>query len=217
MPGRLVEPAGLKLIHQLLAHPDSIGMPYRELARLSGIALGSVAVVMAELGRAGFLNETGKRKRALTFRARLLEHFVRGYALKLRPACLLGSFRHRVRDPQDVLKRFRRLLGAQALPVLPTGALAARDLTRHLSPENLSVFIPPAGLPFLLGEPMLPDPDHGNVVLLDRFSPGVKDVVRDHATPLLVYAELLAAGGERERETAGLIFREHLLPTTDGP
>lgn len=211
-PGRLIEPSGLKVIHTLLTQDSAVEMPYRKIAGLSGVSLGSVGVVYRELQNSGFLIPISKDRWKLDRRPALIEHFVRGYELKLRPSIHMGRFRHTLNDPERLAGVFSPLLrhvrGGSLAGVL-TGALAEQNLHGgHLLADSLVAFVKPQARQDLLKtEPMLPDEESGNLTLLKWYSDSIQ--VPDHtiydlyfATDLMIYAELLHDGRPRELEAA---------------
>ena len=217
-PGRLVEPTGLKVIHHLLTRKEAVNEPYRKVALDAGVALGTVATVMRELKAAGYLAATAEDRFALEKTAELLELFVRGYALKLRPACLLGRYRHAEKDPWKLCETLTPTLETRNLPYALTGAWAAHEWTGHLRAETLALYVDGNALGAWKGQPMLPDPTGGNVTLFRYFGPTVKDPDPEEnkghplATKLLVYAELLHDGRPRELETAKMLYDRFLRP-----
>lgn len=215
-PGRLIEPAGLKIVHYLLTHPQAADDPLRVIAEGAGVALGTVHAVMKELQRGQWLLPAPGNKRRFGDLKGLIELFVRGYALKLRPACLLGRFRHKTRAPQEILDGFARRLAGMDGRWGVTGGMAARQLTRHLEPDTVALFVDDQAKARLDAEPMLRDDANGNVTLLKLFGPAVLTETTQRpwplATPLLIYAELLEAGGAREVETAQMIQEGFLGP-----
>jgi len=227
-PGRLIEPAGLKVIHYLLTHPQTLGNPLRMIVKGAGVALGTVHAVMKELQYGQWILpvaysgvplplrrlESGlpskKEGRRFGNLKGMIELFVRGYALKLRPACLLGRYRHKTRAPREILNGFtKRLAGLEGHWAI-TGGMAARELTHYLKPATATLFVDPQARAKLEGEPMLRDEIGGNVTLLSLFGAAVladePQKIGPLATPLLIYAELLETGGEREVEAARMIY-----------
>ena len=208
-PGRLLEPTGLKVIHLLMTRPGAATFPYRQIAQGAGVALGTVAVVFKELKRTGFLETGPQQQRRLANWKGLVDHFVTGYGLKLRPACERGRFRHKERNLQTVLRRFEKKLAEQKWA--RTGGIAAELMTQYLRPDKATLFVTPGATQILHTEPMLPAAGEGGITLLDYFAPTLEDAREPHcATPLLVYAELIHDGRPRELETAGLINDKHL-------
>ena len=210
-PGRIVEAGGLKICHLLLTHPQFLNQTLRVIAEQANVALATAHIVMRELMLARLLLAGPGRERRLGDAKDLIETFVRGYALKLRPACLIGRYRHRKNQPAEVLdavqERLRNTKGRWAL----TGGLAAKQLTGHLEPDTITLFVDEQAEQHLKAEPMLAD-RNGNITLLRLFAEtalGKQETPElPLATPLLVYAELLNDGGPREVETANMIYEK---------
>ena len=97
-----------------------------------------------------------------------------------------------------------------------TGGMAARQLTRYLQPDAITIFVDDQALAKLKEEPMLRDDTRGNVTVLRLFGAAVladkPQTPWPLATPLLIYAELLETGGAREMETARMIYEQFLEP-----
>lgn len=218
-PGRIVEAGGLKVCHLLLTNPQTLNQPLRAIAELAGVSLGTAHVVMRELMAANWVLPGENNMRRFADPKDLIDVFVRGYTLKLRPDCLIGRFRHKGTSPIEVVGAFKRRLAAAHGAWALTGGMAARELTKHLEPDTIAVFVEEQLAEQLKGEPMLPDPN-GNVVLLGLFAKTAIDherrVAPPLATPLLIYAELLQDGRPREVETAKMIYEGFVLPTLEG-
>lgn len=213
-PGRIVEAAGLKVCHALLTKPYLLTQPMREIAQEAKVALGTAHIVLKELAAAGWLIPGKSNERRFADVKAVIDAFVRGYAFKLRPACLIGRFRHKKGRTDDILQVFRaRLAGTNAQWGL-TGGLAARELTKYLEPNTVAVFADEEAEERLKTE-LFPD-RNGNITLLRLFAPtALGEPAQDGlpmATPLLTYAELLNEGGAREIETAEMILGKYILP-----
>lgn len=205
------------VLHHLLAHPHALNEPYRTTARQAGVALGTVAVVMNELEQAKYLVEVGKNHRALLRKPELLDLFVRGYALKLRPECYIGTYRHEINNPQQLHDQLMNVLEPKGTEVAATGARAAEDWTGYLRADTVTLFVGERARTQLGKERMLPDAEGGNLTLLRYFGLTVhdpNDAANRFATPLLVYAELLDIGGPREVEAARMVFDRYLKEDT---
>ena len=212
-PGRLIEPAGLKLIHHLLTDHEALQQPLRTLAEGANVALGTAYTVMRELERAQWVLPTANKGRKLGDRDGLIDLFVRGYALKLRPAYWIGRYRHRQQIPETILDGFKDRLSDHGKWAV-TGAMAARELTHYLEPDTVTVFVDEEARTILEKEPLLRDQRQGNVVLLGLPAPDflaqLPPVRWPLVTPLLTYAELLQEGGPRETETAGMVYERFI-------
>lgn len=219
-PGRLIEPGGLKVVHYLLTHPEAAGAPLRAIAQGAGVALGTAHAVRGELRRAQWLLPAAGGKARFGNLKGLIELFVRGYALKLRPACVIGRYRHKKNAPQEILEGLRQRLAGMEGRWAVTGGMAAREMTHYLEPDAVTLFVDEQARTALEKEPLLRDDAGGNVTLLRLPGPALLAAEPQApwplATPLLVYAELLQDGGQREIETAEMIY-ERLIETQVTP
>jgi hypothetical protein len=192
--GRAFQATGLQVLFALLARPELVARPYREIAIAAGVAHGTVGWVMAELPGLGYVANVGGRRR-LVNGERLLDRWTEAYARTLRPKLLLG--------------RYRGDLGAlqKATPwpvgVLIGGEFAAARLTRHLRPGTATFYVQALDPKALLKLVLKADTE-GNVDFRRRFWNFPAEETQ--LTPnLLVYADLLAIGDARCLETAQLL------------
>ena len=90
---RLTSRSGVQVIYILLSAPKLRGQSLRTLAAAAGTSLGSVAGVMEELNRQGYVHTTS-RGRSLRRTRELLDQWVEGYRLRLYPKLRLGTLLH---------------------------------------------------------------------------------------------------------------------------
>jgi hypothetical protein len=193
--GRAFQPTGLQVLFALLARPELVGRPYREIALAVGVAHGTVGWVMAELPALGYVARVRGRRR-LVNGERLLDQWTEAYARTLRPRLLLGRFRGDIEDLYARTAQWQQDL-------LVGGELAAARLTRHLRPGT-ATFYTQAIDPKVIVKLVLRRDAEGNVDFRRRFwtFPGEEP----RLTPtLLVYADLLVTGDARCLETARLL------------
>jgi hypothetical protein len=192
--GRAFQATGLQVLFAVLARPELVGRPYREIAAAAGVAHGTVGWVMAELPGLGHLAKIGGNRRLINGE-RLLNQWTEAYARTLRPRLLLGRFRGELKELQT---RAHWPAG-----LLVGGEIAAARLTRHLRPGTATFYAPAVGPKVVLKLTLKAD-NAGNVEFRRRFwdFPGEDPQL----TPtLLVYADLLAIGDARCLETAQLL------------
>jgi hypothetical protein len=200
--GRAFQTTGLKVLFALLCNPELVNQPYREIARLAGVAHGTVGWVVPELPRLGFVGTLKGRRRLLNGPG-LMQQWVEAYARTLRPKLLLARYQADALD-------WAASIDATRYGLLLGGEPAARRLTRHLRPGTATFYGEKINKQLMLHCRLRPDPN-GNVEIMRRFW------AFDGETPgqvpaLLVYADLLANGDARCLETAremhdGLITR----------
>lgn len=192
---RAFRATGLQVLFALLAEPELVARPYREIAAAAGVAHGTVGWVMAELPRLGYIGAVGGRRRLLNGE-RLLGQWTEAYARTLRPKLLLGRFRGDIEG-----------LYARTAPwredVLLGGEVAAARLTRHLRPGTATLYALAVDPRVVLKLALRADAE-GNVDFRRRFwaFPGEEPRL---VPTLLVYADLLAIGDARCLETAQLL------------
>ena len=201
--GRLFKGVGLKIVYLLLCRPDLAGRPYRELAGMTDVALGTVNGTMTELIRKGFILDMGKKGKKLLDRKTLFERWVATYTDYLKPKLLLGRFR----GDGDWWKE------VQLDPVLAQwgGEVAAAKHTRYLKPGTVTLYADKNRLTDLVIANRLKKDPHGNVEILERFwPPGTHFGEGETVHPILIYADLAAIGEQRTMETARMIYEQHL-------
>lgn len=203
-PKRAFRAAGLKVTYAFLCNPGMENKPYREIADATGVALGTIGWFMRELKETGFLVDMGTRGNKLTQKEALLQRWVTAYPEQLRPKLLLGRYkgehdwwRQRRLDP------FKAQWG---------GEVAAARLTQYLQPQTITIYTTAGQLNDLLIENRLKKDPNGEVEVLVRFwTPGEKEEHEDMVHPILVYADLLATGNERNIETARMIYEQLIV------
>ena len=200
---RAFQPAGLRVIFAFLCHPALVTAPYRDIARATDVALGTVGWVVTNLKELGYLVDMGKRGRQLVNREKLLDRWVTTYPEQLRPRLLIGRFGTTETDwwKDAPLPDFKAYWG---------GEVAARKLTQYLKPEIITIYAREPTAELQLTHKLRKDPD-GDIELLRVFWDVKWDWVdRALVPPLLVYADLLATGDPRNIETAKLIYEREL-------
>ena len=201
--GRLFTGVGLKLVYLFLCQPELVNRPYREIAEMAGVAVGTVNDAMAEMIRKGFILDMGKKGKKLLDRKNLFERWVAAYPDYLKPKLFLGRFR----GDGDLLK------DVNLDPALAQwgGEVASAKITGYLKPGTATLYVDKNRVAELALAFRLKKDPHGNVEVLERFwlageNFGEKDTVH----PVLVYADLAAVGEQRTMETAKLIYEQHL-------
>jgi hypothetical protein len=195
--------ANIKIIFTLLAITDAINLTYRELAKMSDIALGSINKTFLMLQKYNYLIVKQNGDRILTNKEELLNKWCIAYAEKLRPKLILGKF---TTDLINELKEakppeFNFLWGSE---------IAASQLTHYLKPELITLYadndLPQFQLKFRLKKNA-----NGNIELLKKFWDFGADDSKSTVVPhILVYADLLNSLDERNQETASFIYEQYI-------
>ena len=203
-PKRTFKPAGLKVIYAFLCNPGLENRTYREIAAETDVALGTVDWIMRELKELGFLLDMGKRGQRLIQKENLFQRWVTAYPEQLRPKLTLGRFRGEYDWwRQKTLDPLKAQWG---------GEVAAAKLTQYLQPQIITIYVTPQEIDQLLIKNRLKRDQTGDVEILKRFwKPPEIWKYQDLVHPILIYADLLATGNERNIETAKMIYDQHIV------
>jgi hypothetical protein len=201
---RAFKPAGLRVIYAFLCNPGLENKTYREIAAETGVALGTVDWIMKELKELGFLLAMGKRGQRLIQKENLFQRWVTAYPEQLRPKLTLGRFRGEYDWwRQKTLDPLKAQWG---------GEVAAAKLTQYLQPQIITIYTTPQELDQLLIKNRLKRDQTGDVEILKRFwKPAEIWKYEDLVHPILIYADLLATGNERNIEAAKMIYDQHIV------
>ncbi|MBI3578105.1 MAG: hypothetical protein HY089_01675, partial [Ignavibacteriales bacterium] len=196
-------PTGLKVIFALLCMPEMVQAPYREIAKAANVALGTVDFVLNDLKRLNYLVERGDLARKLVNIRALLDIWVTAYGQQLRPKIYIGRFRGPNADWWKKLDwiRTNAYLG---------GEPAADKLTQYLKAEKVTLYVRGETEDFLFKNRLHKDLN-GDVEIFEVFWDF--DYTWQYPNlvpPLLIYAELLAAGNDRNIETGKIIYEKYL-------
>ncbi len=193
--------ARLQVILTLLAKEDAIDLTYREIAYLAGVALGTVSWTINDLRQLGYIRKY-KHKLKIMNKEKLVFKWLEEYPAKIRPK--LNPRRFDVQDRywwiQTDLERYGAVLG---------GETAAGVITKYLHPEKGVLYVQGEINELAIALRLKANPN-GSLTIMDKFWKCGNLLVNEVpvAPPIIVCAELLAEGGERNRETADLIMKD---------
>ncbi|MDO9263290.1 MAG: type IV toxin-antitoxin system AbiEi family antitoxin, partial [Desulfosalsimonadaceae bacterium] len=207
--GRAFRPTGLKVIFALLCQPELVNAPYRDIVKVTLVAQGTVGWVMADLKQQNYLTDRGEYGRKLINVGKLLDMWVETYARELRPRLFIGKYETKKIDWWKTVdwRQTNACIGAEP---------AAAVLTDYIKPATITIYGPEGINPFLLTHHLKKDPT-GNVELFKKF--WEFDYPWDYegiAPPLLVYADLIATGNDRNAEAARIIYDKFILQSASG-
>lgn len=201
---RAFKPTGLRMIYAFLCNPGLENKTYRKIAAETDVALGTVDWIMKELKELGFLLDMGKQGQKLIQKENLLQRWVTTYPEQLRPKQMLGRYRGEHGWWQQ--KRLDPLKAQWG------GEVAAVRLTQYLKPELITIYTTAQQLNQLLLENRLRKDPAGDVEVLERFWKPVETwQYEDMVHPILVYADLIATGNQRNIETAKIIYEQNII------
>ena len=200
---RVFQPSGLKVLFALLCEPKLVFQPYRDIARAAGVALGTVARVITDLRKLGYLLDMYKNSPGLVNKEKLVERWVTTYPELLRPKLVLGCY-------SAVDSKWWAKATVADSQACWGGEVAAAKLTGYLRPERVTVYIWDKPGKLLLANKLKKNPD-GDVEILEAFWQDKPDWPHHElAPPLLIYADLMATGDARNLETAKMIYEREL-------
>lgn len=202
---RLFAAKGMRVMFVLLALPDYLGRPQREIAATAQVAVGTVAGVFEGLRTLGYLREGAAPR--LVRRPDLMTQWVNTYIQRKLYETRVENFR--AADPE-----WWKAIDLKAYDACFGGDVAAAKLTGYLKPALCIVHTFGDATRLKRDARMRADPQ-GDILITDAFWRFPADQREDTAPPLLVYAELLATGDPRAIETAQLIH-ERFLAGPDG-
>ena len=202
---RAFRPSGLKVCYALLCNPELVNVPYREIAQISEVALGTVGWVINDLVEMGHIIDMGARGRRLTDRKKLLERWLIAYPEQLRPKLETGRYR----APNPDWWQTAPLHNIQAYW---GGEVAADRLTQYLKPEIITIYVMEKWATELkLANKLRKDPN-GDIEILNTFWDVENELNQtDSVNPILIYADLMASGDPRNIETAQIIYEQELV------
>lgn len=205
---RGVRGPGHQVLFAILARPDLLNAPVRNLAEAAGVGKTAAAEMLTRLESEGLIGADRQERRLLQARV-VLDRWLAGYTALVRPRLLLGRFRTNDPDAEALEGRIEHELadtvqwawGGGAAAMRLTGYYRGADTVLHLAEpvQNLGKrlkAIPAEGGPLIVLR--VPGP-----VALEGIKPRT-------VHPLLVYTELLAAGAERAREAAEEVATRYL-------
>lgn len=199
---RAFQEAGIKLIFQFLVNPEKVQLTYRELAELADISLGSVGIIMTELVDLNFILKT-KQKMKLKNTKELLTRWIAAYHDVLRPRLIKKQMRFVRQETYNNWKNihFDTTKGL----AFWGGEPAANILTNYLQPGIFTIYTDRSWQSFQDIE-LVPD-ENGKIELLDLFW---TSETYNGIPPVLIYADLMSSGSDRNIETANIIFNNEL-------
>jgi hypothetical protein len=199
---RAFQEAGIKLIFLFLVDPEKAQLTYRELAERANISLGSVGTIMQELIDLNFILKT-KQTMKLKNTKELLNRWIIAYHDVLRPRLLMRHMRF-VR-PENYTKWKEINLNEPDGHAFWGGEPGANLLTNYLHPGVFTIYTYRNWQSFKdIG--LVPD-ETGNVeVLVIFWSPETCLGI----PPVLIYADLMSSGSDRNIETANMILKNEL-------
>jgi hypothetical protein len=201
--GDIFRPAELKVLFAFLCQKGLEEKTYEQIKEMTGVGLGTINRLIRALEQAGYILKLKGRTRRLVRKRELLDQWVMAYPQRLRPKQVIGRFTGPREpwwmdiDPMD----FDAQWG---------GEIAAKYLTQYLKPQLVTLYAAKKPNDLIIKQKLREDPE-GDIEILRRFWNFPKLDEKANVVPtLLVYADLLATGDERNIETARMIYERYI-------
>ncbi|BFM44020.1 hypothetical protein CFS9_26610 [Flavobacterium sp. CFS9] len=201
---RAFQEAGLKLILLLISQEHALEFSYRALAEKAGIALGSVSQIMKELEESNFILKTND-KRIIKNREELIERWVLAYNEVLKPRLFRKTYK------AINLDYLRKIVSNNKTKFLFFGGEpAAEIMTSFLKPLDYIIYSDDE-LSIIGKELMLVPDNNGNIKIYNTcWTDSLNNENLNIAPSLVVYADLIGSGNNRNIETAKMILENEL-------
>jgi hypothetical protein len=194
--------AGLKTLFYLLQVDNAINQPYRALASATDTALGTIKNVIEGLRETGFVLEKNANTLLLQNKQELLERWLTGYRVLLKPGITTGTYRMH-QPAQEDWKHLplpdNTVWGGEAAGELYTNYLTAGTLTVYTKESNA----------VKKEWKLIPDVN-GDIELRELFWNQQLPAMPNCTPPLLTYADLMITDDPRCQETAQRIYNKFL-------
>jgi len=191
---------GLKVLFHLLINPNLINENQRTIKEETGVALGNIPKVLNGLKETGHLLDKNKNEFLLINKKELIDRWVEGYETRLKPGLKKRTFEATIPWQEIPLNEKIAVWG---------GEPGADLLTHHLRPEKYLLYTNQDQANLIRNYQLKPKTG-GNVEVREMF--WNKAYNQATAPPLLIYADLMVAGGKRNIETAQKIYHEYIEP-----
>jgi hypothetical protein len=202
---------GLKVMFYYLVNEQLLNLPYREIAKLTGTALGNINYVITGLKEQTFLLKLDQHTYKLQNKKALIDKWAAAFEIKLKPALEIGTFKFLKAEHfntwQDIpLKKDKTRWGGE-----PGGDL----LTHYLKPAELTLYTIETRNELIKNYQLIPDPN-GNIKVYQKFwkdedlNTNFKGTTESIVPPLLIYADLINTGDKRCLETAEKVYEQYL-------
>ncbi|MET3120864.1 hypothetical protein AAKU67_000444 [Oxalobacteraceae bacterium GrIS 2.11] len=210
-------PSFMKLVFALLAKPDLLNMPYRQMAMEANVPLGIIGPVLTALTKQGHLltrsSSSGKKTRVLTHTRQLLDRWVLNYQGTLLPKLNARCFS--CADPH-----WWQTARLNEFPAWWGGEVAAQKMTQYLKPVTQTLYIDKDNMSQVLKrlakEYRIKSDPTGTIELREKFwnFPNQREPI-DVAPAILIYTDLMTSLDPRNIEVAGQIEKHWIQNALD--
>lgn len=200
--GRGTSAPGYQVLFALLAKCELLVEPLRCVAKHAGVSRQTVSAALKRLVADGVMvGDPGKYLWVDGGKRQVLDRWLFGYADRVRPRLLAGSYQTTDATPTNLEQRLGRILGNNIQWRWGGGAAAYRLTGHYRGPQTvIHLDVMPEDLLVRLGA--IADPNGSLTVLGIPGTVALNGATPDTVHPLLAYSELMCIGSERAREAA---------------
>lgn len=194
---------GLKVVFHFLLEPQLLNQTQRKIAETTHVALGNIPQVISGLLDTNLILKLNKKEYVINEYQTLLHKWITEYEQTLKPSLLRQRFKLLDRDQnwKEVQLNLEKTVWG--------GEPAGDIISNHLRPEQFTLYTEETTKDLIQNYKIIPH-NEGDIWVYDRFW---DEKFNTKTAPLqLVYADLLIADDKRCRETANIIFNEHIKP-----
>lgn len=207
----LTNTAALRVVFALLAKPELVTSPLKDIARLAGVSLGSAYNVLDDLEARGFLiNKGSAERRRLLEPTRMVDEWAINYPTTLRTKLDARRFS----SPDPAWWQHAELDGADCVW---GSEVAAMKMSGYLKPSTQTLYVSASDrdrtLSSLAKRYRIRPDENGSIEIMEKFWHWEHG--DNIAPPLLVYSELLAILDPRAQETARMIKEQTIDAALD--
>ncbi len=200
--------SNLKLIWFLLQKTEYLNKSYRDISGAAGVSLDTISKTMKALNKQNYCISLNKYEYKLINKKDLYEKWLMGFEDILKPKLKINTYRFVDKKMKDNWQDIK----LDSEKILWGGEPAAAKLTKYLIPEIFTVYTSLSDKDLLKKYRMVQD-DKGDIEAYQLFFKSEEFQCQDIVPPLVIYADLLISGDERNIETAKRIFDEYLANT----
>lgn len=198
---RVFTKIGLKVLFTILTEPELINAPYRVIATKADVALGTVNNFIKGLKELGYIIEIDKNYKKIQNINDLMEKWTNEYNHTLKPDLHIGNYRFLNEQDYNNWKN----LDFKTNNTCWGGEPAADLITNYLKPGEFIIYTEERPNELMRNYKLIPD-EEGYIKVYKKF--WKNNVQNNYAPELLVYADLINTGNDRNLETAKLIYEK---------
>ncbi len=193
---------GLKVVFNFLLDRELINKTQREIAEKTGVALGNIPLVIKGLLDKNLILKLNKNEYIFNNYEDLLNEWISEYAQTLKPTI----FKQRFRFANDNAEWKNLKINKEK--TVWGGEPAGDIITKHLRPEKFILYTQETIKELIINYQLTPD-NNGDIWAYDMFWNNENNGI---APTELIYADLMLNDDKRSKETAKMIFNEHIKP-----